>query len=257
MTTNAGPLAAHSENDPYQNTPHPIPFDDLDCLPPFPVGAIPDPVCRAMVQEVSHVIQIDPAFAAGVLLGVWSVTAQGKFKVDVVTHQEHPNLYVVGVLDSGERKSPAIRIMASPIFEFQESQDTVVVCNDVTTEKLTDLMAKNDERMSIISAEGGIFDIMAGRYSEGRGNFELYLQAYSQDAVGVYRIGRKEIRLNSPSLTMCLGVQPAVIEDIGRHKGFRGRGLLARFLYACCRPQAGYRSRLDRPISEEIAASTS
>ncbi|OPY16516.1 MAG: hypothetical protein A4E69_00207 [Syntrophus sp. PtaB.Bin138] len=240
-------------DDSNHKTPHPIPFDDLNDLSAFPVEAIPVPLCREMVEEVSHIIQIDPGFTACCLLGVLSTAAQGRFMIDLVTHQEHPNLYVVGVLGSGERKSPTISEMARPIYRFQESQESVIVCNDVTTEALAILMSKNNERMSIISAEGGIFDIMAGRYSEGRGNFDLYLQAYSHDPVSVHRINRGSIRLSSPSLTMCLGVQPAVIEDIGRHRGFRGRGLLSRFLYAYCRPQAGHRTRLDCPISAKIA----
>jgi len=240
-------------NDPFPRIPHPIPFSDLDHLTGFPVEAISDPVCREMVSELSHVIQIDPGFTACCRLGVLSTTAQGKFIIDLGTHIEHPNLYVVGILDSGERKSPTISAMTKPLYDYQAAEGSLTICNDVTTEKLAVLMAENDEKMSIISAEGGIFDIMAGRYSEGKGNFELYLQAYSHEAVGVYRIGRKDIRLKSPSLTMCLGVQSIVIEEIGKHKGFRGRGLLARFLYAYCKPQAGYRPRLSQPISPEIA----
>ena len=239
-------------DDSKQKIPHPIPFDDLNDLPAFPVAAIPVPLCREMVEEVSHIIQIDPAFTACCLLGVLSTVAQGRFMIDLVTHREHPNLYVVGVLGSGERKSPTISVMTRPIYRFQESQEKTIVCIDVTTEALAILMRENNSRMAIISAEGGIFDIMAGRYSEGRGNFDLYLQAYSHDPVSVHRINRQSIRLNSPSLTMCLGVQPAVIDDIGRHRVFRGRGLLGRFLYAYCRPQAGHRSRRDCPISEEI-----
>jgi hypothetical protein len=240
-------------NDPFSGIPHPIPFDDFEDLPAFPVEAIPDPVCRDMVSELSHVTQVDPGFTACCLLGVLSTTAQGKFTINLVTHIEHPNLYVVGILDSGERKSPTISAMTKPLYDYQASKGSIIICNDVTTEKLAVMLAENNEKMSIISAEGGIFDIMAGRYSEGKGNFELYLQAYSHEAVGVYRIKRDDIRLNSPSLTMCLGVQSIVIEEIGKHKGFRGRGLLARFLYAYCKPQAGYRSRLSKPISPEIA----
>ena len=40
-----------------------------------------------------------------------------------------------------------------------------VLTQDVTPEKLADLMAQNDERMANFSDEGGLFDIMAGRYS--------------------------------------------------------------------------------------------
>jgi len=38
--------------------------------------------------------------------------------------------------------------------------------DDVTSEKLTSVLAENNGRTAIISAEGGIFDIISGLYSK-------------------------------------------------------------------------------------------
>ena len=75
--------------------PEPIPFDDDNDLPEFPIDAIPDNICRDMVIETSNIMQIDPGFTATMLLGSLSACAQGKLKVDLITHFEHSNLYLV------------------------------------------------------------------------------------------------------------------------------------------------------------------
>ena len=47
---------------------------------------------------------------------------------------------------------------------------------------------------------------------------------------------------------MCLTVQPEVINEIGENRQFRGKGLLARFLYSLCKSQVGYRARKDNEV---------
>lgn len=53
-----------------------------------------------------------------------------------------------------------------------------VLAQDVTTERLGTLMSLNDERMAVMSDEGGIFETMGGRYSGGVPNIDLYLQGH-------------------------------------------------------------------------------
>lgn len=116
--------------------------------------------------------------------------------------------------------------------------------DDVTPEKLGALMAENGERMAVLTCEGGLFEIMAGRYSrDGAGNLDLFLKAHAGDYWGNHRIGREKKTMEAPALTLCLAVQSDVIEEVGRTPHFRGKGLLARFLYAKCESQVGYRER--------------
>jgi hypothetical protein len=49
---------------------------------------------------------------------------------------------------------------------------------DVTPERLGALMAEQNERIALFSDEGGIFDVLAGRYSKGIPNLDLFLQAH-------------------------------------------------------------------------------
>jgi hypothetical protein len=126
--------------------------------------------------------------------------------------------------------------------------------SDSTPENLGVLLADNDERMAWISAEGGFFEIVGGRYSKGVPNLDLMLKAHSGDPERVDRIGRPPVYLAEPLLTVAISPQPEVLRGLVDNPGFRGRGLLARFLYFLPPSPLGHRT-LDGPaIPERIAA---
>jgi len=105
-----------------------------------------------------------------------------------------------------------------------------ILADDTTPEALSTVMAEQDGRLAVISAEGGIFDIIGGRYSK-MPNFDIYLKAHAGDEIRVDRVGRKPEHIAHPALTLALAVQPAVLRTIADREGFRGRGLLARFQF--------------------------
>jgi hypothetical protein len=108
-----------------------------------------------------------------------------------------------------------------------------IIADDVTPEKLAAVLAENGGRLAIMSAEGGVFDIMAGRYSkDGKGNFDVYLKGHAGDQIRVERLNRPPDFVERPSLTICLTVQPDVLVGLGANKAAVGRGLPARFLYS-------------------------
>lgn len=122
---------------------------------------------------------------------------------------------------------------------------------DVTPERLADLLAENDERMAIFSAEGGLFEIMRGLYS-GKANFDIFLQAFSGDAVRVDRRSRPPIMMECPLLSMGLAVQPSIIQGLSDDESFEGKGLLARFFYALPLSPLGYRVNEPRSVPAEV-----
>ncbi len=126
-----------------------------------------------------------------------------------------------------------------------------LLADDSTPETVTTLMSEQGGRLSVMSAEGGIFDIIAGRYS-GTPNMEVFLKGHAGDWLRVDRRTRAE-NIEAPALTMGLAVQPDVLEDIGKNRGFDGRGLLARFLYALPESLVGYRKPNPDPVSEHVA----
>jgi replicative DNA helicase len=106
----------------------------------------------------------------------------------------------------------------------------------------------------VMSAEGDVFDLMAGRYStKGMGNFGVFLKGHAGDPLRVDRVGRSEF-VKEPAITIGLAVQPDVIRGLSEKPGFRGRGLLGRFLYALPVSLLGRRDTGAPPVAGAISA---
>jgi replicative DNA helicase len=136
----------------------------------------------------------------------------------------------------------AARELGEKLASLEEISVPSLLADDCTPEALAVMLSSNEERMGLFSAEGGPFEMMAGRYSERGSNFEIYLKAHSGDHHLVNRIKREPIQLSEPLLTMALTVQPSVIAGLHGKDGFRGRGLLARVLYSLPKSPVGKRS---------------
>ena len=129
-----------------------------------------------------------------------------------------------------------------------------LVADDITMEALASIMAANDEKMAIASSEGGIFNTLAGLYTGGVVSMDIFLKAYSGDFYQSDRMSRKHESLQHPALTVLLMVQQAVLEAIMENYAFKGRGLLARFLYSIPTSLVGNRKYGATPVPEEFEA---
>jgi hypothetical protein len=125
-----------------------------------------------------------------------------------------------------------------------------LVADDITPEAAITVLAEQNGRLAIISAEGGVFDIIAGRYSK-LPNLDLWLKGHSGDPVRVDRKGRPPEYIQHPALTLGLMIQPAVLDGIANNSSFRGRGLLARFLYAFPTSKVGHRTIAPPPVTPQ------
>ncbi|WP_310877586.1 YfjI family protein [Priestia megaterium] len=123
------------------------------------------------------------------------------------------------------------------------------IVDDITQERLIGIMVENEERIAILSAEGGIFEIIGGRYSNGKSNVEIFLKGHSGDYCAVDRMGRTEA-LNNPALTIGLFVQPSVIKSLPN--SFKEVGLLGRILYSIPPSRVGYRNIRPEPIEKNL-----
>lgn len=104
--------------------------------------------------------------------------------------------------------------------------------DDITAESLQGLLSEHNERMAVLSDEGGIFETMTGLYNGGKVSINVFLQGHSGSKVRVHRQSRVVI-LNEPAVTFGLAVQPDVVNDFatGSKNRLRGLGATARFLY--------------------------
>lgn len=117
-----------------------------------------------------------------------------------------------------------------------------LIADDCSPEAVARLLADQGGRIAIMSPEGDIFDIMAGRYGNGGVNIGNFLKGHAGDNIRVKRINRPPEYVKNPALTMGLAVQPDVLRGLIEKPGFRGRGLLGRFLYSIPVSPVGYRN---------------
>ena len=277
-------------------------------LPEFPVGALPEWI-RKFVEAVAVDLQVPVDLPAILALGALAAAVQGKIEVEPKPGYREPlNLYIACVLESGERKSAAMKHFVGPIHDFEqtlakelepeinknkselgylqsrvahlrkiaaksgkeEAKDNLFkaekalaevprlvtprfLADDVTSEKLSGLMAEHDGRMAIFSPEGGLFGTIGGRYQNGVPNLDLVLKAHAGDPVHIDRVGRPPVSLDRPALTLTFAVQLDVLNELHKTQGFRGRGFLARFCYLIPKTRMGSRNMNPPRIEETIA----
>lgn len=151
----------------------------------------------------------------------------------------------------GNATEEEVRAKATEIAKYEPVKPLRLFVDDVTSEKLTSVLAENKGCAAVVSAEGGIFDIISGLYSRNV-NIDVFLKGHSGDTIRVDRIGRASESIIHPALTMVLAVQPEVLNGLMSNNTFRGRGLTARFLYSMPKSTVGRRSFSAEPIPEGV-----
>jgi replicative DNA helicase len=127
-----------------------------------------------------------------------------------------------------------------------------LVVDDITPERVAGVLADQGGRLAILSDEGGIFPIIAGRYS-GTANTNVFLKGYTGTQLRIDRTSRPAEHVEAPALTLGLTVQPAVIEQLGDTAMLRGSGFLARILYSLPKSLVGRRKARPDPVPEPVA----
>lgn len=129
----------------------------------------------------------------------------------------------------------------------------LIASGDITPEAIASTLAEQDGRLFISSDEGELFEMLAGRYGNGSPNIETILKAHSGSKIRVDRRGRSEV-IESATLTIGMTVQPDVLRGLAGKPGFRGRGLIGRFLYIIPKSLVGSRKVTPEPMNEETRA---
>lgn len=142
---------------------------------------------------------------------------------------------------------------ARELAEFSVPVLPRILADDATPEAIGSIAASQGGRLAIAAAEGGIFDIFAGRYSSGISNLEVLLRGHAGDSFTVDRKGRESEHIDSLTLTFVLTVQPSVLRQIGQTSVEKSRGELERFLYAVPDSLVGYRTIDPVPVPGDVA----
>ena len=149
----------------------------------------------------------------------------------------------------GDAAREEARALASELALMAKPSSGKLLVDDITTEALGVELADAGGRIAVVSAEGGLFDRIAGLYSDQVANMDLYLEGWGGGRYSVSRIGRPPILVPKANLCVITTVQPAVLDAIGGRRDFSGRGLTARFLLTLPESNVGLRDRMRASIA--------
>lgn len=149
-----------------------------------------------------------------------------------------------------EKKSGEAVAIAQELSKLKVLKLPRRLADDTTPETLATLLADQEGRMAIFSAEPELFDIMAGRYSNGTPNLGVFLKGHAGDRLRIDRRGRAEF-IDHPALTIGLAAQNESLRGLASKPTFKGRGLLGRFLYSIPKSTLGNRKARVDALNEE------
>lgn len=149
-----------------------------------------------------------------------------------------------------------VRRLADELTLLPNPEMPRILLDDATPEALVGVLVAH-QACAVMSAEGGLFDTLAGRYSDGVANLDGVLKAWSGESIYIDRRGRPPERVERPILSLCLAIQPQVMESLRDQGVMRGRGLTARFLFSVPKTALGTRLLDPDPIPAEVEAAWS
>lgn len=218
----------------------------------FPMQALPLAM-RDMVQAVVASLNTSETLTAvSALATVSSSLGKGIALQSGPERLTRGNLYIIASARSGTGKTEAFRPILEPL-EAEErrfidrwdathrdednrgaSADRVWpqwICEDVTAEKLAQVLHRNNETVASLSSDAGaVVNNLLGRYAKrGRTEDSLYLKAYSGERYLVDRLNRT-IRLESPCLSLFWLLQPEKLQTLYRERQLVDGGFLARVM---------------------------
>lgn len=123
-----------------------------------------------------------------------------------------------------------------------------LILDNATEESIISRLKENNERISIMSDEGDLFEKLKIK-GNNHEKLDVYLKGYSGSHLRVDRISRPTERLDNPLLTICISAQPTVIQ--GMPAKMNNRGIIPRFLFSIPKNFMGHRDILAKPVSKE------
>lgn len=207
---------------------------------PVPYDALPATVSE-FVARGWEVTACPPEFLAAAMFpalasaigGLTTLGLRGGWRIP-------PSMYVGLVGNPSTAKTPALSRALRPVKDAEDSawknaQDgspsTRYIVDDVTAEKLAMLLAENERGLLVVTDElKGFFGGM-GQYkgdATGGRDRQFFLSAWSGDSITVDRVKRASLRVETPTLSVVGGIQPAVFDQltVGEPDGMMERFLL-------------------------------
>ena len=219
----------------------------------FPLDCLPKDL-QAYVLELQRAEQIPIDFSAPLMLFATAASCFRKTSAEVAPNLVTPlNLYGLFIAPSCFGKTNIFEQVLKPFYDKNSelrsssvssgaspSKHPQLFVEDITSERLANVLAENDERTCYFSSDARKFiDVTMGCYKD-RGTDEAFLlKSFSGDPCSVERNNGQHIYLRNPLVNITVAVQPDKAIHLFRHKSLKDSGLLARFLcvYAQMEPR--------------------
>lgn len=211
-------------------------------LPPGEGKTPPFTALAAPVYEVERALQAEQAGGISSAVSRKEVAERrAKFALDAAV-KANGDERAAADFDAAEARAEADAVVVPP--------KPRLISVDATPEALATLISHHS-RMALLSDEGGIFGQMLGRYT-GTSNLDVYLKGHTGGWLSTDRVTRQE-EATEAFLTIGLAIQPSVLQALGESKELRGRGLVARFLFAWPESRVGSRDLVAAaPIDDAV-----
>jgi hypothetical protein len=119
--------------------------------------------------------------------------------------------------------------------------------SDSTPEAIVKRAATQGGRIALLSAEAGVLENLAGRYSEGNAKTEFLNSAFDGESYEGSRVGDDGRDIPNPWATLVLAIQPDALNIMLGSQTMRTRGFLQRWLLFHA-PRGEYRPRMSMPV---------
>lgn len=213
----------------------------------FPLNCLPKDL-QAYVLELQRAEQIPIDFSAPLMLSATAATCFRKTSAKIAPNLVTPlNLYTLFVAQSGFGKTSVFEQVLKPFYDKNSelrsssvssgaspSKHPQLFVEDITSERLANVLAENDERTCYFSSDARKFiDVTMGCYKDKGTDEALLLKSFSGDPCSIERNNGQHIYLRNPLVNITVAVQPDKAMHLFRHKSLKDSGLLARFLCVC------------------------
>ena len=117
--------------------------------------------------------------------------------------------------------------------EFEPTRALELYVDNLTVEALAQTMEVNKGRISLVSSEGGMFDVIGNAYaSNGAVNMNLLNKSYDGEPYSDRRVTRAGVNLEKPILTMMFLIQDGKLSEVLNNKSWIDNGFLNRWCFA-------------------------
>lgn len=220
---------------------------DKDTPSTFPLDCLPKDL-QAYVRELQRAEQVPVDFSAPLMLSATAASCFRKTFAKIAPNLVTPlNRYTLSVAHSGFGKTSVFKRVLTVFYdknselcqssvssETSPSKYSQLFVEDITSERLANVLAENDERTCYFSSDARKFiDVTMGCYKDKGTDEALLLKSFSGDSCSVDRNNGQHIYLRNPLVNITVAVQPDKAMYLFRHKSLKDSGLLARFLCVC------------------------